>query len=188
LLNRAIGSRIIAHPPAKLRVDDFSQYLPVASAYTLGFAGIRGRHDLLAKTEILGIATLFLAATVNGMKYTVRERRPDKSAANSFPSGHTAVAFMGAEFLRTEYRDVSAWYGVAGYLVALGTGALRIYNNKHWLGDVAFGAGLGILCTRAAYWIYPAKWEKHAKKGNWRVSLSPYCGRQHMGLSLSLLP
>ncbi|MDR1273587.1 MAG: hypothetical protein LBK12_03460, partial [Odoribacteraceae bacterium] len=84
LLNRVIGGKITARPPAKIRVDDYSQYLPIASAYTLDLAGIRGRHNLLAKTEILGTATLFLVATVNGMKYTVRERRPDRSAANSF--------------------------------------------------------------------------------------------------------
>jgi membrane-associated phospholipid phosphatase len=30
-----------------------------------------------------------------------------------------------------------------------------MYNNKHWLNDVAAGAGVGILSTRLAYWLYP---------------------------------
>jgi membrane-associated phospholipid phosphatase len=93
---------------------------------------------------------------------------------------------MGAEFLRAEYQDVSAWYGIAGYLVAIETGALRIYNNKHWVGDVAFGAGLGILCARAAYWLYPVTWERLAKKGG-RVALLPFCTGQQVGISLALV-
>jgi membrane-associated phospholipid phosphatase len=40
------------------------------------------------------------------------------------------------------------------YAVATGTGILRMYNNKHWLGDVAAGAGIGILSTTLSYWLY----------------------------------
>lgn len=29
-----------------------------------------------------------------------------------------------------------------------------MYNNKHWLGDVAAGAGIGILSTTLSYWLY----------------------------------
>jgi membrane-associated phospholipid phosphatase len=52
------------------------------------------------------------------------------------------------------YKDVSIWYGISGYIIASGTGVLRIYNNRHWLTDVAAGAGM-ILCTKTAYWLYP---------------------------------
>ena len=34
-------------------------------------------------------------------------------------------------------------------------GFLRMYNNKHWLSDVVAGAGIGIMSTKIAYWIYP---------------------------------
>ena len=47
-----------------------------------------------------------------------------------------------------EYKDVSVWYGISGYIVATGTGFFRIYNNKHWLTDVAAGAGIGILIDK----------------------------------------
>jgi phosphoesterase PA-phosphatase related len=40
---------------------------------------------------------------------------------------------------------VSPWYGIGGYVIAAGTGALRAWNNKHWVWDVVFGAGLGML-------------------------------------------
>ena len=92
---------------------------------------------------------------MNIIKRTGNVERPDGSSKNSFPSGHTATAFMGAEFLYQEYKDVSIWYGVAGYVVATGTGMFRMYNNRHWLTDVAAGAGIGILSTKIAYWIHP---------------------------------
>lgn len=31
----------------------------------------------------------------------------------------------------------------------------RMANEKHWLTDVATGAGIGILSTKIAYWIHP---------------------------------
>ena len=44
---------------------------------------------------------------------TASVERPDGSSRNSFPSGHTATAFMGAEFFRKEYWDVSSFPPVA---------------------------------------------------------------------------
>lgn len=96
-----------------------------------------------------------MGGTVNGLKNISGVERPDGTSRNSFPSGHTATAFMGAEFLFQEYKDVSIWYGISGYLVATGTGFFRMYNDRHWLTDVAAGAGIGILSTKIAYWIHP---------------------------------
>ena len=71
---------------------------------------------------------------------------------NSFPSGHTFTAFTGAEILRREYGEEYPWIAVAGYAVAVTVAAMRVYNNRHWLGDVCAGAGLGILSVTLAYW------------------------------------
>ncbi|HSZ32377.1 MAG TPA: phosphatase PAP2 family protein [Puia sp.] len=54
-----------------------------------------------------------------------------------------------------EYKNVSLWYGISGYVVAGSVAYLRMYNNKHWLNDVVAGAGFGILSTRLAYILYP---------------------------------
>lgn len=188
LLNYAIGHEVINHQPEKFQIDDVTQYVPAASVYALNLAGIKGKNNFKDRTIILGMASLFTAASVNTIKYTAKVERPDKSANNSFPSGHTAVAFMGAEFLWQEYKDVSIWYGIAGYTVAAGTGIFRIYNNKHWVGDVAFGAGLGILCTKLAYWIYPSIENKFSNKITNRKNLSfvPFYNGQQGGLSFSL--
>ena len=123
--------------------------------------GVKGKNNFKDRTIILGISGLLVGTSVNLLKYTTKIERPDKSTRNSFPSGHAAIAFMGAEFLRQEYKDVSPWYGIAGYAVATGTGLLRVYNDRHWFGDVVAGAGFGILSTKAAYWLYPMLQRKY---------------------------
>lgn len=155
MLNAAAWNAVNIYNPVKIHADDYIQYLPMASVYILNLCGVKGKHNFVDRTIILGMAAVFTAASVNALKYTVREQRPDSDTRNSFPSGHTAVAFMGAEFLWQEYKDVSPWYGVCGYVVAATTGALRIHNNRHWVGDVLFGAGLGMLSTKLAYYLYP---------------------------------
>jgi membrane-associated phospholipid phosphatase len=65
----------------------------------------------------------------------------------SFPSGHTSAAFAAAASISTEmgrlYPKSRIWvrpilYGSAGLV-----GLSRMYNNKHWLSDVAAAAALG---------------------------------------------
>jgi membrane-associated phospholipid phosphatase len=72
-----------------------------------------------------------------------------------------------------EYKDVSIWYGISGY-VATGTGFFRMYNDRHWLTDVAAGAGIGILCTKTAYWLYPKCKNYFSKKNKTSVMIAPF--------------
>ena len=175
------------HPHSRLGVDDFTQYAPLAATYGLRLCGIKGVHDYVDLTIISATAYLLTSATVFGVKTLTRVERPDGSTANSFPSGHTASAFAGAEILRREYWNVSPWIGVAGYAVAAGTGFLRMYNNRHWLTDVIAGAGFGILCAEAAYWLYPFITKTFFRKRyDANVFLSPYVSADSKGLALQL--
>jgi membrane-associated phospholipid phosphatase len=128
-----------------------------------------------------------MGATVNILKVTTKVERPDGSSRNSFPSGHAATAFMGAELLRREYQDTSPWIGVAGYAVAAGTGFFRMYNNRHWFTDVLAGAGIGIMSVKAAYWLYPniarIICHKHPLKNAYLV---PYYSKENKGLACSI--
>lgn len=134
------------------RADDYIQYLPVVSYMGLGLAGVKAKHNFKEHLLILGTSYIAMGIMVNAVKYTAREMRPDNSSRNSYPSGHTATAFMGAELVRSEY---GLGYGIAAYVVASGIGVLRIYNNRHWLNDVLAGAGIGILSARIGYWMLP---------------------------------
>ena len=143
------------NPHKTFHLDNYLMFAPTLSVYALNAAGIHGEHNFKDRTIILLMANVIANGTVFGVKGWSHELRPDGSDYASFPSGHTAEAFVGAEFMRMEYKDVSPWYGVAGYAMATATGLLRMYNDAHWMSDVIAGAGVGIASTRIAYWLYP---------------------------------
>lgn len=184
--NTQIRSEITEDIDEKITIDDFSQYAPAASVYTLDAFGVKARHNFQDRSVILATSYLILSSTVLGLKSMTHIERPDGTSNNSFPSGHTATAFAGAEFLRQEYRDESVWYGVAGYAVATGTGLFRMYNNRHWLTDVAAGAGIGILSTKIAYWVNPylTKQLFGNKESKSTTLVSPSYDGQHFGIGL----
>lgn len=177
------------HPTFRTQIDNYLQYSPVAAVYALNALGIHGKHNFRDRTIILGLAAVFTAGTTEGIKHWTHEERPDGSDFLSFPSGHTATAFASAEFLRQEYKDVSPWYGIAGYAAAAATGALRVYNNKHWVSDVVAGAGLGILSTKAAYWVYPWIQQKLFKDKSEHADkmVMPYYNPQFHSVGLSFI-
>ncbi|MBE6251898.1 MAG: phosphatase PAP2 family protein [Bacteroidales bacterium] len=130
--------------------DDWIQYAPLAGYVVAGLAGA-GKHGRWE--QMLTGATAFglMMIGTHTIKLISNRQRPNEKG-RSFPSGHTATVFMGAELVRLEY---GPWWGLAAYTVAVTTGFFRIWNNWHWTSDVLAGAGLGILCANAAYWLLP---------------------------------
>ncbi|WP_264552018.1 phosphatase PAP2 family protein [Flavobacterium sp. N2038] len=183
--NHQIKDEVTEDIDEKVTIDDFSQYAPAASVYALNAFGVKGKNNMRDRSVIFVTSYVIMASTVLGLKSISHVERPDGSSNNSFPSGHTATAFAGAEFLWQEYKDKSIWYGIAGYAVATGTGLFRIYNNRHWLTDVAAGAGIGILSTKIAYWINPYITKKLFKSSSENKSTSmimPFYNGQQYGL------
>lgn len=103
--NREIRDELQENIDRKTTLDDFSQYVPMAAVYGLNLAGIKGKNNFRDRTMILATSYLIMGLTVESLKSITRVERPDGSSRNSFPSGHTATAFMGAEFLWQEYKD-----------------------------------------------------------------------------------
>jgi PAP2 superfamily len=174
--NTGIKEEVKEHIDQKITIDDFSQYTPLATSFGLDFFGIKGKNNFKDKMIISATSYLIMGLAVNGLKLSSSSLRPDGTSFNSFPSGHTATAFMGAEILHQEYKDKSIWIALSGYFVATGTGAFRMFNNRHWLSDVIGGAGIGILSAKAGYWLYPSmtKLFKNKKELKTKTAFIPY--------------
>jgi len=136
----------------KTGIDDYTQFFGPAMVVGLKLGGYEGRSDWPRLLASAGMSYLIMAGLVNGIKYSAKEMRPDGSTANSWPSGHTATAFVGASLLHKEYGLTrSPWWSVAGYGIATATGVMRVLNNRHWISDVMSGAGIGIMSTELGY-------------------------------------
>ena len=183
--NHEVREELLENGHRQFTIDDFTQFVPAVAVYGLNLCGLKGTHNFGERTIIMGTATLLTLSAVYTIKSTSNVQRPDNTSYNSFPSGHTAIAFMGAEFLRREYWDVSPWIGFAGYAVAAGTGFLRMYNNRHWTTDVLAGAGIGILSTEIAYWIFPytSKIFYPSRRRGRNVAIIPFVSSETKGLA-----
>ncbi|MDA3614563.1 phosphatase PAP2 family protein [Polluticaenibacter yanchengensis] len=184
-LNISTRAEIKEHQPRHISLDNYTQYAPAAIVYGLNVAGIKGTHNLRERTIIYATSQLISAAFVMPLKHIVKEERPNGANNLSFPSGHTATAFSSAQFMFREYKDSNFWLSISGYPFAIFTGAYRTINDKHWLGDVVAGAGIGILSTELAYRLYPGiNRLLSGKEKNTKTMLIPYYQNKNFGIGL----
>ena len=139
--------------------DDYAQFAPTLAVYGFEWAGMKPRTDWQNRTAILIKGQIINLGMVYILKTTLKKTRPDGTAF-SFPSGHTANAFAGATMLAIEYGENHKWVPYVSYGVATGIGVMRMANNKHYISDVLFGAGLGMLSMKLAYWTHQYQWNK----------------------------
>ena len=186
-LDASIRKKINSDNEKTFPLDEGTQSLAFVSVYGLNLFGVKGKNNFKDRSIVLATAYLLMGSAVTVLKNTTRRQRPNQTGFTSFPSGHTATAFMGAEFLYQEYKDVSPWYGVSGYFIAAGTGYLRMYNNKHWFSDVVAAAGIGILSTKIAYWIQPFLKQLFSKEETaTQTAVIPYYNKNEIGLTMSM--
>lgn len=127
-----------------------------------------------------GIACLASSGITQGLKHTIfsGEPRPilyfagtqklrilttiDNSFFDSFPSGHTTVAF--AFFICLAIGAKKSWAQLACLVLALAVGFSRIYLSQHFLRDVYTGSIIGTVCSFAIIafafhknWIRPVE-------------------------------
>lgn len=143
-------------PSTHTKADDYLQYVPVAQMYLADVLGCQAKNSVFDQTKYLVISQIVSGALVGVLKYTVSVDRPN-GEEHSFPSGHTARAFVSATVLFHEFKDSSPLLAWSGYVFATTTGVLRLTNNEHWLPDVLVGAGIGILATNLVYHFEPLK-------------------------------
>lgn len=174
----------VDHPHETVKIDNYLQYAPAAMVFGLQALGIKGKNNVRDEAFIYLLSNAMMGVTVQSLKAATRIQRPDGHGTNAFPSGHTATAFVSAEFLFQEYKNESIWYGIAGYSMATATAYLRMYNNKHWFRDLLPGAGIGMLSTKVAYLIYPAIKKRIFKGKPVTTMVAPYYEQKNMGLTL----
>lgn len=130
---------------------------PVLLALAVGGKAVRS-------DGLYGVSSRALKSSLVGgaggmvLKVLIGRERPSKSPDrpfdfhpisfedHSFPSGHTTVAFALATSFSREIEgqlDDAVFFSLATL-----TAYARMHDDRHWLSDVVFGAGLGILSAR----------------------------------------
>ena len=170
----------------RIYADNYFQYIPAVAVYGLDLAGVKAKHNIRDRTFLMASSYLLSTACVQTLKRTTNVIRPDDSDHFSFPSGHTATAFVGAHLLFKEYKNTSPWICISGYFVAGGIGAFRILNRKHWVSDVVAGAGFGILSVEISYVLLPVFYKAVGIKDmQTSLAMTPIISNHHYGIGLA---
>jgi membrane-associated phospholipid phosphatase len=138
----------------RTHVDDVLLFCPLAIGIGDFIFKHQSKTDLRTRSIVFATGNITAIGLTNVLKNAVKGKRPDNSTNDSFPSGHTSVAFATATYFAWEYKEKVPWSPALFYGLASVVGLGRIANNRHYLSDVLFGAGLGILSMRASYWSH----------------------------------
>lgn len=152
-------SSICAHA----QVEDYLQYAPLASRMVLPMTKVESRYSMQDRLFVAVTSIGLTYGATGALKHIVSERRPDGSDCKSFPSGHAARAFLGANMFRHEYGHISPWISVAGYAVATATATLRVTGEHHYTHDVLAGAAIGFASSELSFALLPL-WHKYLDK------------------------
>ncbi|MDR2361533.1 MAG: phosphatase PAP2 family protein [Prevotellaceae bacterium] len=184
-MDKTIDDRVSQSIHQRYVIDDYLQYAPYIGIYAPDLFGIKAKHTLIDRTLVLGASMIICASAVQIPKHLTGVMRPDGSNTHSFPSGHTATAFLGAHILYREYKETALWMGMAGYGMAAITGAMRVINRKHWFSDVLAGAGIGIISVELAYLMLPV-WHRIFKINRpYSPVINPVINQTSWGLGLT---
>lgn len=160
-------------------MDEISTYTAYATLLLPGISLIEQRRDysaILTYGVMYTEAFLLTTGSKDLLKYMVTRNRPytaydgiprgeEDDYFNSFPSGHTAYAFMGATFLCTTFSQEfpeSKWKipVISGsYALAATVAYMRIESGNHFITDVLAGAAIGTFYG----WFVP---QMHLRPGN----------------------
>ena len=146
-----MNSRTTPAPEYDANFDDYMRCSPAALLLGLKLGGVKSRSSwgrMLVSDAFSGVLMYGIS---EGLKRTVGVPRPNGVNDKSFPSGHTAMAFMFAAMVDKEYGATHPYISLIGYSLATYTAVSRIINFKHQTGDVLAGAGIGIMSTELGY-------------------------------------
>lgn len=140
-------SLAFAAAPQQAAAATTSNWDTLSTVLALGIAGSAGLSTLTTpdahgRVQLVKTFTGTFLAT-EALKAVIHERRPDGSDNDSFPSGHTAIAFAAASWFDIRNGAQHPVLVPVFYGAAVLTGVSRIKAHKHYFKDVAAGALLG---------------------------------------------
>jgi membrane-associated phospholipid phosphatase len=113
----------------------------VAIALPLTAAGIALYKNDWNGAVDLGLTTLATVGTAYALKHLIKEKRPDGSDFQSFPSDTSALASSGSSFLWARY----GWqYGLPAFAASTFVSYSRVEAKKHHWYDTAASTVLSI--------------------------------------------
>ena len=132
--------------PTEKHIETLGTGIAIALPVVAGGIAV-WKHDRVGIAE-LAVEGLLTVGTAYALKNFVRERRPDGSDYQSFPSETTAVAAAGSTFLWDRY----GWqYGLPATALTEFVSYSRIQARQHrWydtLASSAIAAGYGLVVT-----------------------------------------
>ncbi|MBK6914894.1 MAG: phosphatase PAP2 family protein [Ignavibacteriales bacterium] len=102
---------------------------------------------------------------------------------NSFPSGHTVVAFTTSSVLAASIKNIYASIGL--YTLAGLTAYQRIYSDNHWFSDTVLAAGLGTFIGNLLVLVNDERRE-NTKNKNLGFKFSPIISPSGYGINLAV--
>jgi membrane-associated phospholipid phosphatase len=165
-----------------------AQTVVPALGVAYGVGRLAGNRELSTAT-LHTAAALTAAGAMNGLvKVGVGRRRPgvDNDPTSfrpvalddhwqSFPSGHTVVAFSLATAIAEEAKQ--PWVSALSYGAAGVVGWSRVYEDRHWASDVVGGALIGTLSSKLTLrWLHaraPHDGEAGAGRGAVHFAILP---------------
>lgn len=173
-------------PGFSCKADDYVQYAPGVVTFGMKACGYKSRTGWgrMLVADAFSYATM--GAVLNTLKYTVKRPRPEGTARNSFPSGHTATSFMMAGWMHHEYGWRSPWWSIGGYSVATLTSLSRIANNRHWMSDTFAGALIGVGSVELGYFLSDLIFKDKYLNPDYVKPEFHYCSEEHGYYSVGL--
>jgi membrane-associated phospholipid phosphatase len=140
-----LGAAVIFSASPLRAGDTLTTYGEIAQiaipAAAVSVAALKSDGDGLLQ---FGATSAVTMGITYALKYSLDRERPD-GGGQSFPSGHTASAFMGASYLHYRY----GWeYGLPAYAAAAAVGYSRVEADKHHWEDVIAAA---VIANLSAY-------------------------------------
>jgi hypothetical protein len=155
-------------------ISNTTTIVALSTPVVMGVVALIEKDDNVLKNVIYIGASIGVDAVLTySMKRVVGRQRPyvsyrndivayETEISNSFPSGHTSLAFTTATALSLKYRT---WYVIApSYLWACSVGYSRMNLGVHYPSDVLAGALLGAGSAYLTYKVNDWFWKKQDNK------------------------